>query len=753
MKIRRLPLPLTSAALLIAVVLVLLSGATVGSERSLAQGVTATVTATPGYPIPGEIVFRRSEPVGGTYSDNIYVVSIASGQLTPIIPPTSNFARHSWRPEWSPDGNKLAFSGCFDRFSSDASKCGIFVTNADGSNRTKVVSDEFSNGDYVRYVTDQTWAPNGQFLAYWEYVHINGFSVNDIRVVNVGTGEDYALYSLPTGEGRGFLQWSPLGDKLLFTKIGVGCKMGLLPVTIAGGHVSAGSPTIILDNCNYELPRWSPDGFSIGTIGVNHAFTVLDLNGNVTRIYSATYLLADFTWSPDMQYIAGGGNLAYNRIVLYSLINNGQQLAYITNPGPVNGYNSYDYELSWRPGTRAPTATNTPTVTNTRRPTKTPNGSETATRTRTPTLTRTPTKTRTPTITKTPSPTCGPALGAQQAATTPTFDPFGKVTPQVEQNSAQQTAICQAPTRTNTPTATPTVTITTSPEPFTIWHVRCGLPVNANARTFPSSAGWAIYGVSPGTTIYVFEQRKDANGSDWARITQYDGYNGHTLWLNVAATLDQGVAASCTSLTPVPPTAAVPQATPTVTFPIVPPGCLNGYTCPLVTNLTATPEDIIAFVLTCEAGNDLRDALSIAWVVFNRANSGQFHGTPFDVVRQQGAFDCYLVGATPGSGISGQLNAIDPVIRAYAQILLNGQSLPRQNTEQVARLGIFTYGYTLAPSVTLTPNPASMLSNLSTANGGPCSLSPTALGWIYVAANPFGGRRSTTVYFSDGPRC
>ena len=302
----------------------------------------------------------------------------------------------------------------------------------------------------------------------------------------------------------------------------------------------------------------------------------------------------------------------------------------------------------------------------------------------------------------------------------------------------------------------PTATPTTTPEPFAVYHVKCGLTPDARARTFPTLHGQVVRTFPPGTTLFVFETRLTANNANedswsWSRITSYGEYNGLTLW-TASSNLDVGVSQSCAQNTPIPATAITPFPTPTRTFPIVPPGCATGRLCPH-TSPNAAAADILAFVLACEAGNDTEDATALAHLIRNRANSGTYADDVYNVIRQSGQWQCYMEGATETSGLITFSNIPEP-IKAIAQQLLNNQPLPTAFAQPIQQLGLYTYGagpYPLAP--TPTPSTYTVIANLSQDNQGPCKLDVTKLTNIYLAHTPLGTRAYTTIYFADDHKC
>ncbi len=323
---------------------------------------------------------------------------------------------------------------------------------------------------------------------------------------------------------------------------------------------------------------------------------------------------------------------------------------------------------------------------------------------------------------------------------------------------------------TNTPTPTPTQTALP-----TTWHVVCNVSGGvANARNFPSAIfvgatptpqidGQVLMTVPFGTLLTVYQIRKDSNGVNWVRITDFGAYNGETLWIRefdasgVVPIVAQGNPTNC-SARPF-NLAATPRPTVAGTFPTVPPGCNTGNLCPLLTTPPSeiSDEEAVAWILACEAGNNASaeaeaDALGIAHVIRNRMRSLLYEGTAREVISQQGQFDCWSQGAPSNSGLATVNSVADPDITEFARRLVQGQPpLPDPFNNGIRWYGLYTYGLFNDASNrdNIRQTPTAVIATLSAI----CT-PPGGIGNIYIDLAVFGSTRvNATAFFSSFPDC
>lgn len=210
---------------------------------------------------------------GGDPSDNaqnLFVADADGSNPTPVFAKQTQIGR----PSWSPDGTRLAFSGCVDPGA--GYQCGLWTVAVDGT-APHLVKEDATN-DYPDY-DRPAWSPDGVHLAY-EYRASNTNS--DIHVVRTdGTGDVNVSQQLPDGGLYGFDNnpaWSPDGSRIAFEYNRTG---GGIAVMDADGRnmsvvLPAGSDTV-------GFPTWSPDGTRLaftrgvsagGWLWVRNLFTV-----------------------------------------------------------------------------------------------------------------------------------------------------------------------------------------------------------------------------------------------------------------------------------------------------------------------------------------------------------------------------------------------------------------------------------------------------------------------------------------------
>lgn len=209
-------------------------------------------------------------------------------------------------PVWSPSGDLLAFER------SSGGKKEIIISNLFGSVMEKVYyrsSDEEGGMDFffsgvleeMSYNSGISWSPGGDRFAFMS----NGGNGNyDLYLRNMG---NETINRLTEDEGKdGHVQWSPLGDTLVF----VSSRSGKAEVYFRS-LVKTETRKVTSGEKSYLYPRWSPDGKKLAMIygsNENHDISVIH-NVKIPRKsvgFLTTWKYDDLrpSWSPDGEKIA-----------------------------------------------------------------------------------------------------------------------------------------------------------------------------------------------------------------------------------------------------------------------------------------------------------------------------------------------------------------------------------------------------------------------------------------------------------------
>ena len=169
----------------------------------------------------------------------IYVMNSDGSNQTRL----TNNQRQDNYPEWSPDGNKIAFWS-----SSPNTGSNIYVMNADGSKQTQLINN-------FRYNIGHQWSPDGKKIAFMS-VGYSRTNLYEIHVINADGSDEMRLTRSKGGEGEP--KWSPDGQTLTFTYNGDGSTQ-ICTIKADGSERECLTKTIYYDN----EPQWSPDGKKI----------------------------------------------------------------------------------------------------------------------------------------------------------------------------------------------------------------------------------------------------------------------------------------------------------------------------------------------------------------------------------------------------------------------------------------------------------------------------------------------------------
>ena len=219
-----------------------------GSEAAKIPGTTEADVSPAWSPNGAKIAFVRRDSVG---RGDIYVMNPDGSGVTRL----TESPQGEFQPTWSPDGSKIAFlrSHVYNDGISAYSWQEVWVMNADGSGETRLTNDLRASGT-------PDWSPDGNKIA---FTRINCaandrdcFGVNyDIWVMNAHGRKETKLTTNPSHDR--FPSWSPDGKKIAFDgMVAGGNNFDVFVMNADGSGVSRLTDTTLEE----EAPKWAPDG-------------------------------------------------------------------------------------------------------------------------------------------------------------------------------------------------------------------------------------------------------------------------------------------------------------------------------------------------------------------------------------------------------------------------------------------------------------------------------------------------------------
>jgi Tol biopolymer transport system component len=194
----------------------------------------------------------RYEPPGGDWCCQLWVAAADGSGATSIgggRPPGEWLAE----PAWSPDGRLAYVTGPRDDSGEpDLARAEIWLVNADGSGRRRLVADSSDGGFH-----DLTWWPDGSRLSY--VAELSGYDPHRLRWVSLD-GAQGELTAIRAGYKAACCDFAPDGRKAAYTREGddgaaevrvVG--EGLRDTWLADGVSAQSKPWL-------TTTSWAPDG-------------------------------------------------------------------------------------------------------------------------------------------------------------------------------------------------------------------------------------------------------------------------------------------------------------------------------------------------------------------------------------------------------------------------------------------------------------------------------------------------------------
>jgi eukaryotic-like serine/threonine-protein kinase len=283
---------------------------------------------TPSVTIPstwqqGRLVFVAQ--YNGTYA--LYLLDLAAGG-EPVLLYVSSQLAWALAPQWSPNGNFIAFSEYLQ------------------GNRMLAVIDPIPGATprFLQSCNAPTWSSNSSRLI------CQSPQDDSFIIFEVNSGAWIESFSPPAGAE--LPTWSPLGDKMAYV-VRNGGQTSLWVSSLGSGSI----PSLLAGTANENFaPSWSPDGQHLAFQSTQGSplsdIWVINLDGTgLARVVSTNnaYWSRAPTWSPDGKWLAfvssqaGSSGDDLGEIFVVSLTTG--QVIQITNTGGA----VYDWRVSWGP--------------------------------------------------------------------------------------------------------------------------------------------------------------------------------------------------------------------------------------------------------------------------------------------------------------------------------------------------------------------------------------------------------------------
>lgn len=165
----------------------------------------------------------------------------ANGQNEKII----SVGEQDFSPNWSPDGQKIAFASWQNR-----GLPRIWIMDMDGQNRTRLT-------DHYGSEIAPSWSPDGRKIAYGsEYPPIDRFYNSELCVIDAD-GQNLVRLTIQEGQDE-VPTWSPNGEMIAFVSTRGGSR-DIWVMDVNGQNVRQ----LTTNDEDDDFPSWSPDGKKI----------------------------------------------------------------------------------------------------------------------------------------------------------------------------------------------------------------------------------------------------------------------------------------------------------------------------------------------------------------------------------------------------------------------------------------------------------------------------------------------------------
>jgi len=281
------------------------------------------------FPIQGEIVVV----VKTAGDDRLYLLDAETADLTGL--PVENNARNSWAPQWSPDGNHLAW------FSQQGNKGSIVVSNvADGEIDRLEVSESYD------LVQAPAWLSDGRRVSFY------AVKENAYWLITADAQSGELLEEPPLPNYRNLFVWNWANSLVAFSE-----KPGAQYDVVISSSAAGRDIRLETGGENYA-PAWSNDGqwlafqCDAGRAAGENEIWIARQDGSdphpVTSSPPGTWSRAP-TWSPDGARIAFVSNRSgsikadYGELFIVELATGA--VKQVTDTGG----QVYDWRPAWRP--------------------------------------------------------------------------------------------------------------------------------------------------------------------------------------------------------------------------------------------------------------------------------------------------------------------------------------------------------------------------------------------------------------------
>jgi Tol biopolymer transport system component len=280
---------------------------------SLLLVLIACSSTEPPDPVPSPLGTQIVFQAGDSTSADIYVVNADGSGLTRL----TDYAGADLAPSWSGDGRQIYFlssnrdgRGTWDLYAMNANgtdvrlvvnsfhgpyavspdgtrialgayeypNVDLFVMNADGSERTRIVDLPCEYQDYhCLHIEALAWSPDGQRIAYSVGSQGHGFThYNSIGVANAdGTGQQFlTVFGTRTPDPA----WAPDSRRIVYSSTPPTASYDNRPIDLEIINADGTGRTVLLDGdvdrTFNTSPTWSPDGQSIVFVRSRGLFAV-----------------------------------------------------------------------------------------------------------------------------------------------------------------------------------------------------------------------------------------------------------------------------------------------------------------------------------------------------------------------------------------------------------------------------------------------------------------------------------------------